>query len=65
MYPAGGRNLKDQWVTLSGSISGQERKAFSHRTWAPGAVSAQFGLQINFNNPNGVTEFKDAVLTVE
>ena len=65
MYPAGGRNLKDQWVTLSGSISGQERKAFSHRKWAPGAVSAQFGLQINFNNPNGVTEFKDAVLTVE
>ena len=65
MYPAGGRNLQGQWLTLSGKISGSERKAFSHRKWAPGAVSARFGLQINCSNPDGVTEFKDAVLTVE
>ena len=65
MYPAGGKNLRDQWITFSGSITGRERKAFSNRKWAPGAVSARFGLQINFNNPDGVTEFKDAAFSVE
>ena len=65
MYPVGGKNLQDQWITFSGSITGRERKAFSNRKWAPGAVTARFGLQINFNNPDGVTEFKDAAFSVE
>lgn len=65
MYPLGGRSLNDKWLTLSGKISGMERKRFSHNKWAPGAVSARLGFQINFNKPDGVVEIKDISIIAE
>lgn len=65
MFPAGGKESKEAWQTLTGRISGMERKSFSDRSWAPGAQKARFGLQVNFRNTTGVTEIKDMKITIE
>lgn len=65
MFPAGGRQTGDNWQTITGKITGMERKNFTDNSWAPGAVKARFGLQVNFRNIQGVTEIKDMKIIVE
>lgn len=64
-YPLGGRNTSGSWDNLSGKISGVTRNDFMHNKWAPGAVTAKFGLQINAKEPDAVTEVKNLKLVIE
>ena len=64
IYPLGGRHMGAAWQTLTGKISGQMRNDYPHNSWAPGAVTAKFGFQVNWNNPDAVTELKDIKIEI-
>jgi hypothetical protein len=64
IYPLGGRHMGAAWRTFTGKISGQARNDYPHNSWAPGAVTAKFGFQINWNKADAVTEIKDIKIEI-
>lgn len=64
IYPLGGKLATGSWSTLKGQVSGQARNDFQQRVWAPGAVTAKLGFQVNFRNPDTVTEIKDIKIEI-
>lgn len=64
IYPLGGRHMGAMWMTLTGQITGQVRNDYPHKSWAPGAVTAKFGFQVNWNKADAVTEIKDIKIEI-
>lgn len=65
LYTAGAKNVKGDWVTMTGTIKGMSEKGWSSRVWPVGTVSAQFIILVNWKNKQLDTQFKDVTFTVK
>lgn len=65
LYTAGYKSIGQDWVTMSGTISGMRKGSWDARFWPAGAVKAQVVILANWGNKNLETQFKDISLTVK
>ena len=65
LYTAGVRNVKKDWVTMQGTITGVKNAVWKSQFWPTGAVTAQIIILPDWQNKKLDTQFKDITLTVE
>ena len=65
IYTAGIKSTGKDWMTMSGTITGVRKGAWTGSAWPVGAVKAQVVILVNWSNKKLETQFKDFSLTVE
>lgn len=65
LYTAGVKSTGKDWITMSGTITGVRKGAWTGSAWPDGAVKAQVVILVNWNNKKLETQFKDVSLTVK
>ena len=65
MYPAGGKLVGSEWITITGSVKGMNKSGWSNNVWPVGADQAQLVILSNWQKKQLDTEYKDIKLTIK
>ena len=65
LYTGGTKEVKSDWVKMSGSIKGMSKSGYFARIWPAGTDQAQVIILSNWKNKKLDTQYKDVTLSVK